>query len=72
MYGVVCDEIKKGITIDKNNQTINVSDVDRVRGIYRNICNLENTYKIMSYLYDTLIMLKQAIDGNESGSVKFL
>lgn len=66
LYGVVCDEIKKGITIDKNNQTINVSDVDRVRGIYRNICNLENTYKIMSYLYDTLIMLKQAIDGNES------
>lgn len=65
LYGVICEEIKKGLSIDRNNQNISVSDIDRVRSIYRTICNLEKTYEIMSYLNDTLNLLKCAVDQNE-------
>lgn len=65
LYGTVCDEIRKGLSIDKNNQSINATDMDKVHSMYSAICNLENAYEIMDYLNDTVDMLKSAIQSDE-------
>ena len=65
LYGTVCDEIRKGLSIHKNNQSINATDMDKVHSMYSAICNLENAYEIMDYLNDTVDMLKSAIQSDE-------
>ena len=65
LYGTACDEIRKGLSIDKNNQSINATDMDKVHSMYSAICNLENAYEIMDYLNDTVDMLKSAIQSDE-------
>lgn len=65
LHGTVCDEIRKGLSIDKNNQSINATDMDKVHSMYSAICNLENAYEIMDYLNDTVDMLKSAIQSDE-------
>ena len=65
LYGTVCDEIRKVLSIDKNNQSINATDMDKVHSMYSAICNLENAYEIMDYLNDTVDMLKSAIQSDE-------
>ena len=65
LYGTECDEIRKGLSIDKNNQSINATDMDKVHSMYSAICNLENAYEIMDYLNDTVDMLKSAIQSDE-------
>lgn len=39
LYGTVCDEIRKGLSIAKNNQSINATDMDKVHSMYSAICN---------------------------------
>ena len=65
LYGTISDEIRKGLSIEKNNQSISATDMDKVHSMYFAICNLENTYEIMDYLNDTLDMLKSAIEVND-------
>lgn len=69
LYGTISDEIRKGLSIDKNSQSINASDMDRVHSMYSVICNLENTYAIMDYLNDTIDILKAAIESDECDKI---
>lgn len=64
LYDTIRDELKKSFSVDKNNQSINSDDLEKVDSIYNAIKNLQKVYSIMNYITDTLDMLKSAIQGN--------
>ena len=66
LYETLRDELRKGLSIDKNKQAIKDEDKEKIDSIYNAIKNVENIYKIMDYLSDTLDLLKLAIQNNES------
>lgn len=70
LYETIRDELRKGIGIDKNSkQSIKDEDREKIDSIYNAIKNVENIYKIMDYLSDTLDLLKAAIQNNESEKI---
>lgn len=69
LYETIRDELRKGFTIDKNKQAIKDEDKEKIDSIYHAIKNVENIYKIMDYLSDTLDLLKLAIQNNESEKI---
>ena len=69
LYETLRDELRKGLSIDKNKQAIKDEDKEKIDSIYNAIKNVENIYKIMDYLSDTLDLLKLAIQNNESEKI---
>lgn len=73
LYEMMIEEIKKGLTIDKNNgYTVANSDVDKIYAMDSAIHNLENVYRRLDYLNDTLDLLKDAIQNNRGNAIILL
>lgn len=66
----VRDEIKKGLSIDKNSrQLIKDEDKEKINAMYQAISNLEKVYSNKDYLSDILDLLKVAIESGEGAKV---
>lgn len=73
LYEMMTEEIKKGLSIDKNNgYAVANSDMDKVNAMDSAIRNLENVYSRLDYLNDTLDLLKDAIQDNRGNDIILL
>lgn len=73
LYEMMTEEIKKGLSIDKNNgYAVANSDMDKVNAMDSAIRNLENVYSKLDYLNDTLDLLKDAIQDNRGNDIILL
>jgi len=73
LYEMIVEEIKKSLSIDKNNSyAITNSDMDKVNAMDSAIRNLEKVYSRLDYLNDTLDLLKDAIQNNKGNEVILL
>ena len=73
LYEMMTEEIKKGLSIDKNNgYAVANSDMDKVNAMDSAIRNLENVYSRLDYLNDTLDLLKDAIQNNRGNDIILL
>ena len=73
LYEMMTEEIRKGLSIDKNNSyAVANSDMDKVNAMDSSIRNLENVYSRLDYLNDTLDLLKDAIQNNRGNDIILL
>lgn len=73
LYEMMTEEIRRGLSIDKNNNyAIANSDMDKVSAMDSAIRNLENIYTRLDYLNDTLDLLKEAIQNNNGNDIILL
>lgn len=73
LYEMMTEEIRRGLSIDKNNNyAIANSDMDKVSAMDSAIRNLENIYTRLDYLNDTLDLLKEAIQNNRGNDIILL
>lgn len=73
LYEMMIEEIRRGLSIDKNNNyAIANSDMDKVSAMDSAIRNLENIYTRLDYLNDTLDLLKEAIQNNSGNDIILL
>ncbi len=73
LYEMMTEEIRRGLSIDKNNNyAIANSDMDKVSAMDSAIRNLENIYTRLDYLNDTLDLLKEAIQNNSGNDIILL
>ena len=73
LYEMMTEEIRRGLSIDKNNNyAIANSDMDKVSAMDSAIRNLENIYTRLDYLNDTLDLLKGAIQNNSGNDIILL
>lgn len=73
LYEMMTEEIRRGLSIDKNNNyAIANSDMDKVNAMDSAIRNLENIYTRLDYLNDTLDLLKEAIQNNSGNDIILL
>lgn len=73
LYEMMTEEIRKGLSIDKNNNyAIANSDMVKVNAMDSAIRNLENIYTRLDYLNDTLDLLKEAIQNNRGNDIILL
>ena len=73
LYEMMTEEIRRGLSIDKNNNyALANSYMEKVSCMYSAIRNLENIYKRLDYLNDTLDLLKEAIQNNSGNDIILL
>ncbi len=73
LFATIKEEIKKSLSVDKNNDyVIKDSDMDKVNGMYASIQNLENVYSRVEYLKDSLNLLREAIEYSRGDEIILL
>lgn len=73
LFETMMEEIRKGLSVDKNNgYAIAGSDMDKVNSMYSVVQNMENVYSRLDYLNDSLDLLKEAIRNNKGNDIILL